>query len=102
MHHKGRNKHHFEYWVDYNPQTRMPAPVEMPLVFVKEMFCDRIAASKIYLGKKYTDNQPIEYFLKGNARKNMHPKTAAMIEEWLLMLQKEGERKTFRYIRQIK
>ena len=102
MHHKGRNRHHFEYWVDYNPKTRMPEPVEMPLVFVKEMFCDRIAAGKIYLGKKYTDNNPIEYFLKGNARKNMHPKTAAMIEEWLLMLQKEGERKTFKHIRRIK
>ena len=22
MHHKGRNKHHFEYWTDYNPKTR--------------------------------------------------------------------------------
>lgn len=22
LHHKGRNKHHFEYWTDYNPAER--------------------------------------------------------------------------------
>ena len=31
MCHKGRNKHHFEYWWDYDPETRKPAPVKMPL-----------------------------------------------------------------------
>ena len=45
MHHQGRNKHHFEYWQDYHPQTRMKQPVKMPLRYVKEMFCDRVAAS---------------------------------------------------------
>lgn len=102
MHHKGRNRHHFEYWVDYDPVTKMPTSIEMPLVFVKEMFCDRVAAGKIYLGKKYTNDNPIEYFLRGNARKNMHPKTAELLGEWLLMLQKEGEKKTFKHIRNIK
>ena len=58
MHHKGRNKHHFEYWTDYNPETRTYGPVKMPLRHVKEMFCDRVAASKIYQGEKYTDAHP--------------------------------------------
>ena len=102
MHHKGRNKHHFEYWVDYNPATKMPTSVEMPLKYVKEMFCDRIAASKVYLGKAYTNNQPIEYFLRGNAKKNMHPNTAKILEKWLTMLQESGEEKTFKYIRSLK
>ena len=31
MHHKGRNKHHFEYWVDLNPATRQYEPVPMPM-----------------------------------------------------------------------
>ena len=65
MHHKGRNRHHFEYWTDYDPKTKELTPVEMPLKYVKEMFCDRVAASKIYLGDKYTDEAPINYFLKG-------------------------------------
>ncbi len=102
MHHKGRNKHHFEYWVDYNPNTRMSESVPMPLVYVKEMFCDRVAASKTYRGKEYTDNDPINYFLRGNARKNMHPKTADILGEWLAMLQSDGEDKTFKHIRNLK
>ena len=71
MHHKGRNRHHFEYWVDYNIVTRRSEPVEMPLKYVKEMFCDRVAAGKIYLGEKYTNNNPIEYFENGKAAGGM-------------------------------
>lgn len=52
LHHKGRNRHHFEYWSDYNPVERRVMPVKMPRKYVAEMFCDRVAASKIYQGKK--------------------------------------------------
>ena len=27
IHHKGRNKHHFEYWTDYNPKSKVVEPV---------------------------------------------------------------------------
>ena len=47
MHHKGRNRHHYEYWNDYNPKTKQIENVEMPINYVIEMFCDRVAASKI-------------------------------------------------------
>ena len=102
MHHKGRNKHHFEYWTDYNPETRMMTPVRMPKRYVIEMFCDRMAASKIYLGDKYTDSAPLDYYLKGNTAKRMHPETAKLLEKLLVMLRDKGEKKTFAYIRQIK
>ncbi len=102
LHHKGRNKHHFEYWTDYNPQTRRSGAVKMPLKYVKEMFCDRVAAGKIYLGDKYTNDNPINYFLGGNAKNVMHQDTARLLEEWLRMLQKEGEEKTFDYIKNYK
>ncbi len=102
MHHKGRNRHHFEYWTDYNPASRRMEAVEMPLKYVKEMFCDRVAAGKIYLGKKYTNDNPINYFLNGNAKTVMHPKTAALLESWLRMLQRDGEKKTFAYIKSLK
>ena len=65
MHHKGRNRHHFEYWTDYNPETGRYGPVKMPMRYVKEMLCDRLAASKIYQGDKYNENHPIEYFESG-------------------------------------
>ena len=101
MHHKGRNRHHFEYWNDINPATKMYEPVPMPLRFVKEMFCDRVAASKIYQGENYTDQHPLEYFRRGNARKKMHPTTADLLEEWLRMLAEKGEKETFAHIKAI-
>ena len=93
MHHKGRNRHHFEYWNDLNTKSKMYEPVKMPIRFVKEMFCDRIAASKIYTG--------LEYFLRGNARKKMHADTADLLEEWLTLLATEGEEAAFAHLRSI-
>lgn len=102
MHHKGRNCHHFEYWTDYNKATRKLEPVQMPLVYVKEMFCDRVAASKIYQREKYTDKHPLDYFNGGRAKFTMHPETAKILEKWLVMLAEKGEKETFEYIRKLK
>ena len=101
MHHKGRNRHHFEYWNDINPATKMYEPVRMPMRYLKEMFCDRVAASKIYQGENYTDAHPLTYFQRGNARKKMHADTADLLEEWLTMLAEKGEKETFKHIKQI-
>lgn len=101
MHHKGRNRHHFEYWTDYNPKTRRMSGVKMPINYVVEMFCDRVAASKIYMGDNYSDKAPLEYFLKGNAKFTLHPKTARLIEHMLRMLAEKGEEYTFAYLRHI-
>ncbi len=100
LHHKGRNRHHFEYWNDVNPATKTYEPVKMPLRYLTEMFCDRVAASKIYQGKAYNDGHPLAYFLRGNAAKKMHVETAAHLEKWLRMLESDGEDAVFRQIRQ--
>lgn len=102
LHHKGRNKHHFEYWTDYNPADKIIKPIKMPIKYVKEMFCDRVAASKIYQGKNYTDSHPIEYFLKGKSRRKIHPETSELLETWLTMLKNEGEQYTFKVIKKTK
>lgn len=102
LHHKGRNRHHFEYWNDVSPVTKRYEPVKMPIKFFKEMFCDRVAASKIYQGKNYTDAHPFNYFDRGNARLYLHPETAALLEKCLIMLRDEGEKKTFRFIKGLK
>lgn len=102
MHHKGRNRHHFEYWTDYNPSTKRMEPVEMPVRFVKEMFCDRVAASKIYNKKNYNDTMPLDYFLKGKARRVIHPATSELLESLLTMLAQQGEKTTFKYIKKLK
>lgn len=101
MHHKGRNRHHFEYWTDYNPKTKHVEPVKMPLRFVVEMFCDRVAASKIYQGKNYKPDSALQYFLNGKLRRKIHPETSELLEKLLRMLPEKGEEETFRYIRQL-
>lgn len=102
MHHKGRNRHHFEYWTDYNPKTKVIEPVEMPLKYVKEMFCDRVAASKIYMGDKYTDSAPLEYFMRSKNRRVINKETSDLLEKLLVMLKEQGEEKTFAYVRSLK
>jgi len=100
LHHKGRNKHHFEYWYDINPASRNYEPVKMPLRYVKEMFADRIAASKTYLNKDYNDGSALKYFTDHNPRDRMHKETADLLESWLLMLSQKGEKETFKYIKE--
>ena len=102
LHHKGRNKHHFEYWTDYNPQVIRVMPVKMPKKYVIEMFCDRVAASKIYQGKNYTSGHPLEYFESGKARRSIHPETSDYLESLLAMLKEKGEDYTFKHIKETK
>lgn len=102
VHHKGRNRHHWEYWYDVNPVSRRYEPVPMPVDDLKESFCDRVAASKIYKGKDYTDRSALEYFeSKRKMESRMHPCSACILEKWLRMLAKEGEKKTFAYLRRV-
>ena len=99
MHHKGRNRHHFEYWTDYNMKTKRLEPVKMPDIFIFEMFCDRVAASKTYNKEKYNDSMPLEYFLRAKPRRIIEKSTAAKLEFLLTMLRDKGEDEVFRYIR---
>lgn len=101
LHHKGRNRHHFEYWTDYNRIKRRVEPVEMPLRYVAEMFCDRVAASKIYNPEKYDDSYPLAYFQRGKDTRTIHPATSDLLESWLRMLEEKGEEETFRHIREL-
>ena len=101
LHHKGRNRHHFEYWTDYDPKKRKVVPIKMPLRYVAEMFCDRVAASKIYNKEKYKDSDPIDYFERGRADRFIHPETSDFLEKLLIMVRDEGEERTFKYLRKI-
>ena len=99
MHHKGRNRHHFEYWTDYSTVTKKMEAVPMPDIFIFEMFCDRVAASKIYNKEKYTDDMPLDYFLRARPKRLIADDTARKLEFLLTMLRGRGEDYTFRYIR---
>ncbi len=101
MHHKGRNKHHYEYWTDIDPATGEYRPVPMPRRYLAEMVMDRIAASKNYLGKAYHDGAPLEYLERARETKHLHPQTLRELTFLLTMLRDRGEKETFRFIRQV-
>lgn len=103
LHHKGRNRHHYEYWIDYSlkagPGGMLPCP--MPDKYIAEMIMDRIAACKTYQGKDYTDKSPLDYYLQGRDPAPLHPYTRKNLEFLLRMLAEKGEDKTFYYIKYI-
>ncbi len=104
LHHKGRNKHHYEYWIDYNTRGEFPGedvliPVDMPDRYLAEMVVDRIAASKVYKGKDYTDDASLKYFLSGIEVVPMHPNTKKRLYRYLKFLAKYGEEKTYRLMK---
>ena len=100
IHHKGRNRHHFEYWTDYsNEPGKNLVAVKMPEKYVYEMFVDRIVASKVYLGDKYNDHMPLDYYETYKSRHWIHPETRRHLEKLLHMLDKKGEDYTIKYLR---
>ena len=103
LHHKGRNKHHFEYWRDVDKSGKN-APVIMPARYLGEMICDRVAACKIYLKGDYTQKSALEYFERRTDVAYMHPQTAEDLRRFLALLAEEGERAMFtqlkRFIRE--
>ena len=99
MHHKGRNRHHYEYWTDMSRETGRYESVPMPRVFLVEMVMDRRAACMVYQGKDYTPGSALEYFDGSREKSLMHPQTRQELGYILTMLRDEGEEKTFHYIK---
>lgn len=96
MHHKGRNKHHYEYWWDLGKDGLFAT--EMPRKYALEMFCDRVAASMIYQGEKYTDSHPLYYYKRTREFALIHPNTDAFILELFEYMDQFGLDETIKYI----
>ena len=60
LHHKGRNKHHYEYWFDANSPDRTPI---IPYKYAVEMVCDKMAAGIVYNGKDWKQDTQIKYYM---------------------------------------
>ena len=95
LHHKGRNRHHLEYWIDYAADGSGMCGMKMPLKYVLEMFCDRVAASKTYRGAAYRDSDPYDYYARSVDHYIIHPETAQTLEYLLRILRDEGEDRAF-------
>ena len=100
MHHKGRNRHHYEYWTDMNPKTKKYESIPMPRNYLVEMVMDRRAACIVYQGDAYRDDSALIYFEKSQERLLMHEKTRRELGYILNMLAEKGEKETFRYLKE--
>ncbi len=105
LHHKGRNRHHYEYWLDYSADPAAPhgmCGAKMPRRYVAEMIFDRVSASRVYLGESYTDEAPLQYFLASRDRSwYIHDVTKRQMEFLLRMWAEKGEEHTIGYIRYV-
>jgi len=78
LHHKGRNKHHYEYWYDY--ALNNPTPV-IPYKYTVEMICDCLAAGMTYQGKKWNKEYQLSYFEKTKDVRKINPKIENILYE---------------------
>ncbi len=77
MHHRGRNKHHYEYWTD-NYDSDFTC-IEMPFVYAVEMLCNYLGAARAYWGKDFTYFAEYDWWLKKSTVAKMHINTKRFI-----------------------
>mgnify|MGYP000383921731 FL=1 len=100
LHHKGRNLHHFEYWIDYsiNPGGKLVG-MKMPKKYVAEMVIDRISASKNYLKEQYNDGSALAYYLNGRHMMLIDDEADYLARYLLTMLDMRGEEYLLHYMK---
>ena len=99
MHHKGRNRHHYEYWTDMSRATGRYESVPMPRRYLAEMVADRVAACKVYEKERYTGGSALAYLNRSREKNLMNPQTLKELDYLLTMLRDAGEKETYRYIK---
>lgn len=100
MHHKGRNKHHYEYWQDNfdNGGTSL----EMPVKYKKEMICDYMGAGRAYYGKQFTFEKEYKWWQNKKAKPiAMHKNDLAFIDKFFEIGVSKGEDIAFAMLRQL-
>ena len=88
LHHKGRNKHHIEYWLDGDCAV---TPM-MPYKYAVECVCDKLAATKTYAKKSYTKDMPLNHWYKYGNKVEGNPGTMKFIEEVFIDIAEHGEK----------
>lgn len=91
LHHKGRNKHHFEYWYDF--ACKNPAIV-MPYKYTVELICDTLAAGMVYRGKDWKEYMPLEYFNNRKDKEYINENIINVLQEVYTLVSIEGVQKT--------
>lgn len=90
QHHKGRNPHHWEYWVDnIGDNARLGEPpdaLRIPEKYLYELVCDWIGAGKVYEKEKWREDTPLNYYQKKQYTLHLHAETRELLEHILLEL----------------
>lgn len=86
LHHKGRNKHHHEYWYDYAAPSKSAL---IPYKYTAEMICDTLAAGMTYQGKNWTYDYQLKYYLKDRESKHINPKIDKVLLEVYELISKQ-------------
>ena len=90
LHHRGRNKHHTDYWVDLSAPDKAPI---IPYKYVAEMLCDKLAAGMVYMGKDWTPEYELNYWVNERDRTLVNDHVDALITEFLTQVSQIGEKK---------
>jgi hypothetical protein len=91
--HTGRNKHHWQYWVDY---TRWEIVVnKIPFRHALEYVADVLSASKVYNPKDFNFMVAHDYFKEHSKTYLMHPAT----KEFILWCIKEAHDNGFKAVK---
>ena len=91
LHHKGKNKHHYQYWYDYEAPNQTPI---IPYKYLVEMVCDTLAAGKTYLGKNWKNSSQLEYWNRTKNLTYINIKTANFLEAVYKEVSEKGIEKT--------
>lgn len=87
LHHKGRNKHHEEYWYDFNAPIKAPV---IPYQYTIEMLCDNLAAGMVYKGKEFKPEYPLAYWKNVKNKELFHPKMINFFEDVFTEISEKG------------
>ena len=98
LHHKGRNKHHLEYWEDRTTNFSKYSAALIPYKYLVESLCDRIAAGKTYKGKSFNHTQPLKYWnnIERNNKVEKHPGVVEFFDTTLKKMSDEGINETLK------
>ena len=69
--------------------------------YMKEMFCDFMAAGRAYHGKNFTISNEIEWWENKKKTAAMHPDNIEFIDVCLALVSYYGEKKGFSIIKRI-
>jgi len=99
QHHKGRNTHHWQYWLD--EECGSIYAIKLPIKDLIELVCDWIGAEKAYL-PVWNEQEPLNYYNKQKDLMILHPETRALLEDIFISIATDGWKETSKELRKLK